>query len=478
MDFYRKMWCVDCEAFIADVDILTHLAANPDHGLIRIDHNAVGNPTNGPGSSIPFTGSVYVDGGRTDTYTPDGSISKPYKTIQAGVNNCPVGGVVKVARWTYDENVVMPASKYLDADLGSVLTTDSGDTLTIDDSGPPPVTTSPSFIRGLQVKCRDASGWCVHLIGTGAWPSSDVFAAFLDNILASENDAGCVWCEGAGCYLTDAGGTDGDPPICIRVGSPSSDVGGQVVTGRFNLGCKAGGTVFDIHENAYVMADEASCNADGAGGVVARLNGLDTPGTYLFFSARKITTDSDWLSYVVSTGGNPIVRIDNNYSEFGGHFSGDVFDMPDGGVLTISDASYETDFGRVVRMGRNTPSPSYGTLKLKDVEGVSRNVSGYAVELEGGFGNATLYDCKFKNQSGGGTGVLKADISGGNALFLTDGSYEGLGPVVDLLGGVAFLLGGVDLISTGGGLPGSVPLAVAAGATVYRGHCNFRSGTP
>ena len=55
----------------------------------------------GAGGGVLVT---YVDGGRADTYTPDGSMAKPYKLIQDGIDNCPENGVIKVRPGDYPEN--------------------------------------------------------------------------------------------------------------------------------------------------------------------------------------------------------------------------------------------------------------------------------------------------------------------------------------------------------------------------------------
>lgn len=76
----------------------------------------------GPGLSGSF--NLYVDGGRSDSYTADGSATRPFKTIQAAVDYAPTvlapwvnsgnlqvqvyrGVVVNIAPYRYEEDVVV-----------------------------------------------------------------------------------------------------------------------------------------------------------------------------------------------------------------------------------------------------------------------------------------------------------------------------------------------------------------------------------
>jgi hypothetical protein len=51
---------------------------------------------------------VYVDIGRADSYTEDGTIHRPYKTIAAAVAAAPADSTIKVAAGTYTGNIVLP----------------------------------------------------------------------------------------------------------------------------------------------------------------------------------------------------------------------------------------------------------------------------------------------------------------------------------------------------------------------------------
>ena len=53
-------------------------------------------------------GTFYVDVGRTDYYTPTGTVEAPYTTIQAALNAASANTTINIAPGTYTENIVMP----------------------------------------------------------------------------------------------------------------------------------------------------------------------------------------------------------------------------------------------------------------------------------------------------------------------------------------------------------------------------------
>ena len=53
-------------------------------------------------------GTFYVDVGRTDYYTPTGTIVAPFTTIQAALNAATANTTINLAPGTYSENIVMP----------------------------------------------------------------------------------------------------------------------------------------------------------------------------------------------------------------------------------------------------------------------------------------------------------------------------------------------------------------------------------
>ncbi len=61
------------------------------------------------GNIYPQTGAVlYVDSKRTDTYTPNGTINYPYKTVQSALDDATADTTINVAPGVYSENIVMP----------------------------------------------------------------------------------------------------------------------------------------------------------------------------------------------------------------------------------------------------------------------------------------------------------------------------------------------------------------------------------
>lgn len=417
--------------------------------------------------------AVWVDGSRTDVYVPTGKENLPYKTIQEGLDACPRGGIVKIKFGEYVENVVTVADKHIDADVGTLLRSIAGDTLTFTDDAIPPTSDVPCFMRGLNVQGEDPTGWAMRVRSLGVW---NPFVVVLDQLLASKNAANILWCEGGGVYLTDAGGTGGDAPICCRAGRAADAIGGEIITGRYNLGCAAGGKLFEIHEGGMVQADGLSANTNGPGAVFVDMLGKNTPGERCSFEMRFGRTNSDWLSFIRATGENVQVRIDNDYGDDWGRFQGDVFDMPEGGELSINDGDYSSNGGRVLRFGRNVPAVSHGSISLRRVRVTSPGMwAGNTAEILGNvFGS--LDDVTVRQRNVGASGTFVAAYNG--TLSVVGGACEGPGPTIDLQSGQLFLLGGVDIVPTGVGLPGSVPIAVGIGATLNRGHVNIRSGVP
>lgn len=61
----------------------------------------------GSGGYIQSGGTFYVDGGRTDYYTPTGTIEAPFTTIQAAINAATSNTTINIAPGVYSENIVM-----------------------------------------------------------------------------------------------------------------------------------------------------------------------------------------------------------------------------------------------------------------------------------------------------------------------------------------------------------------------------------
>lgn len=423
------------------------------------------------GAGLDSGAAIWVDGSRTDVYTPTGSPAYPFKTLQAGLDACPRFGVVRVKHGTYAENVTTVADKSVDAELGTLLTSTVGTTLTLTDDATPPATdVLPPFWRGISVEAQDPAGWAIHVVSGGTWAP---FLVWLDQGLQVKNAANGLWCEGGGVYLTDAGGVSGGPTIAFRLGNPASQIGGQVITGRNNINCAAGGTVFDIHENGFVLGDGGSFSADGPGAVLAQMTGLGTPGTGLAFIMREGRSEGPWRSMVRAVGPNCSANFQNVYAGSWGQCDEEAIHMPDGGQLSMVDCSAGSDTRPALVFGNNT-TPSNGSLDLVRCE-FGTNTGARAIEIRGNVGGGGLRDTVGINRNPAGQGAILCEYTGW--LALDGGRYEGLGPACNHLTGHLFLLGGVDLIANGVGIPGGVPLASAAGANLYRGHCNFRGPT-
>jgi hypothetical protein len=98
-------------AYTSGVD--EHFGPIGDANLDKIDA-AVAALGSGSGPSAPVgSHTIYVDGSRTDQYTPNGSINQPLLTIQKAINQITANGdcsvaapyVINVAPGTYPENL-------------------------------------------------------------------------------------------------------------------------------------------------------------------------------------------------------------------------------------------------------------------------------------------------------------------------------------------------------------------------------------
>jgi hypothetical protein len=86
------------------VDMLTFdLYVGNTNGNINLVGGGSGN------AGYPQSGGTFwVDGGRTDYYTPTGTVEAPYTTIQAALNAASANTTINIAPGTYTENIVMP----------------------------------------------------------------------------------------------------------------------------------------------------------------------------------------------------------------------------------------------------------------------------------------------------------------------------------------------------------------------------------
>jgi hypothetical protein len=184
------------------------------------------------------------------------------------------------------------------------------------------------------------------------------------------------------------------------------------------------------------------------------------------------SSDDPWRSLVRATGGNSHVQIHNNYSGTWAECADEAIYMPDGGYLELIDFSAEST-GRQALIFGNNATPSNGNLNLISTD-LATNGGHRAIEIRG-YVDGTLRECTGHNRNMSGLGAILLEHQGN--LTLEGGGYEGIGPTCEHVTGNLYLLGGVDLVAWGSGSPGGVPLASAAGANLYRGHCNFRGAS-
>ena len=106
---------------------------NPLSGQLDIVNIAGGSIT------IPATHTLYVDGNRTDSYTEDGTILYPYKTVQPAIDASITGqwyafDTVHIASGIYLENIVMSQNCVAlvgDHPEATIIVSNTGNTVTI-----------------------------------------------------------------------------------------------------------------------------------------------------------------------------------------------------------------------------------------------------------------------------------------------------------------------------------------------------------
>lgn len=115
--------------------------------------------------SAPFDGATfYVNRNRADTYTPDGSFGKPYKTIQAAIDALATAGgvgIIDIAYGAYTENITLNNSSLSNVVIqgnGASLIPASGDALSS--------TTNNSNLSYLAIYNLGLGS--VNLVGDGA----------------------------------------------------------------------------------------------------------------------------------------------------------------------------------------------------------------------------------------------------------------------------------------------------------------------
>lgn len=105
--------------------------------------------------------TIHVDGGRTDSYIPDGTIYRPYKTIQAGIDAASAGKLVWIATGQYNEQLTLKdnVSLYTPDGTNFWLQYDAGDVITF---------AGTSTIQLTNIGCGTAGAYhAFNMNGTG-----------------------------------------------------------------------------------------------------------------------------------------------------------------------------------------------------------------------------------------------------------------------------------------------------------------------
>ena len=110
------------------------------------------------------TKTLYVDGNRTDSYTENGSITKPFKTITAALNAASADDTILVLPGTYTEAITLKHDvSIIGLSRDKTLITSSGNTITVP-------TGIRSLIEHLQIHSSGASAKTINMDGaTGGY---------------------------------------------------------------------------------------------------------------------------------------------------------------------------------------------------------------------------------------------------------------------------------------------------------------------
>lgn len=288
--------------------------------------------------AIPFTGTYYVDGGRTDSYTADGSQAFPFKTIQAAVNAVATtviatGVTIRIARGTYIENVVIENNNLR---MLAFIGDESRQTII-----------QPA--SGLAIECESNNANLSTIIGKNI-----VFNAVVSFV-------------GAAATFLSLGGTFDN---CIFIGNPVFNTGGAVtirnstIVGSPNITSFASATL----SNNYVT-----------GGITAQMT-LGTSAINLSFCFFTLGVTHN-IGIIFSQG-----------CIFGGTLScndrwdstEDVFES--GSAMTVATGGILNRFGSIVKGTTTTTGSGVINQAIEPVSSVAADLVAHA---GGGQANAT-----------------------------------------------------------------------------------------
>jgi len=489
----RHMFCLACGEIIAQDQIANHMTANPSHALIRYHHNLPESPGDDPigmivSGALNGSACIHVDGSRTDTDTPEsGTAAQPFRTIQDAVDYVVTSiagpATLVIEPSTYLESVTMPDYIQIDARPGAVLRAPTGgnDALTITGTiGDPEPAFGATLIRGLQV-VSDGDGsldsWA--LVIAGEYSAPDVREPFvvLSNVsMDSYNEGNYVWNKGGAMFSLGSCsmGGDGTGGVGVKLKPSTSGLSCQCICDGANIGF--GTNAIEAYEDSFFVGNDCRFfTNDGNPGTKIVVNMDATAGFSLvsIYSPNSMFGTPDKFVEAVGSGvgGAPtaLVALYGGNNDLFDGFNGDLVDISDGVLFRMADGAMASGGGRGVVIDD-------AFMQCRNAK--FRSGDGLALEVRGDDSSVQCVQSEFLGYSGGpaspvpGPCVLVDVLT--DSVKIDGGLLTGAGTVVDVDRGTAWLIGGVDIDPDD---VADVAYDVAAGAVLYRGHCNVRRGT-
>ena len=363
----------------------------------------------------PITTTLYVDGNREDSYTEDGSFTKPYKTITAALGVSESGQTVIVSAGTYEEDIVIPAGVSL-ISHSQVKVSIQGD-VTFNGPGSPITIQGMIFTgseKALTVNCTahlfESYSYSRVVFGPNAHIQANVF-----NVNVNQPDVDAITFNGSGdCNLIASSvRAQGDAHAIVvnsgRLaffnGEASSEEnakativanGGNVVLASSQIVNTTGGPAIDLSAS------------DGTAGSPNAISGVIAVGNVICGNASTILDGVEFVNVGSLSGNNlrfrPSTQVGYNNTT-SGLTSTNVQDALDELNSNKLNSSGGTVTGNIL--------PDTDTITL----GSETNKFGAVYAKDGHFDSSTIYL---------GTDGHAIKVDAGNLVFTNDGvsSFE------------------------------------------------------
>lgn len=251
------------------------------------------------GGAGPATKTLYVDGNRTDAYTADGSIGKPFTTIMGAVNQVIANGdnslsviyLIKIQAGTYNEKIVLENSNLVSLvfyGYGAALVTGGFQS-----------TANNSNLQATDFRQMNFSGGNLNVQGSGNLFAVDLnfYDCFLTFLSWTQTQGGMQ------CFDTS-----------VTANMTLSNTQGNVFMG--NRGVSTGGTISLTGGTFLTVQRGSRCGSNVT---------TDATSAFNIIQARMdgtVTVNGTFLSRMGIATGAITVNNGGTYSEHGGTHEG------------------------------------------------------------------------------------------------------------------------------------------------------------